>query len=278
MTGTRAETTAIHAELDAKLAALVTSDDWRAALDVAARFPRYSPNNVLWLMLQADQRGISLERVAGFKAWQALGRQVRKGETALRVLAPAKYKTTDEKTGEDRWQLRGFTTACVFDISQTDGDDLPDVRPDLLSGDASGLDDVVALIRGAGFTFALVPPNELGSANGTTDHSTRSVVVRDDMSPTQTLKTTVHEYAHVLLHGECGYRADRGRLEIEAESVAYVVLTHAGITPDGYSLPYVAGWATGDLDKIRATTETVITTAHRIITALSERTLAPASA
>ena len=95
--------------------------------------------------------------------------------------------------------------------------------------------------------------------------------VRDDVGTNQALKTAVHELAHVLLHAPdvIDYRTDRKRCEVEAESVAYVVLTHLGIRADEYSLPYVAGWSGGDVAVVRSVGEAVIGTAHRVINAMS---------
>jgi antirestriction protein ArdC len=258
----------IHEDLEAKVASLTTSDEWIAALNVAAKFHRYSANNVFWLMLQAERRGIPIGRVAGFRSWQKLGRQVRKGEKSLKVLAPARYKITDEGTHESRWIVKGFTVASVFDISQTEGEDLPEISPRLLVGDGTEsaiVDQVRGLITARGFTFAL--GHVAGSANGYTDYRRRTVVVRDDVDPAQQAKTAIHELAHVILHApdQVGSRGNRPRCEVEAESVAYVVMTHLGVVTEGYSLPYVAGWSGGDLKVVKATAETVITTAREVI-------------
>ena len=169
MTTTREDRTSqiqtIASELETKIANLVSSADWMRALDVASRFHHYSLNNILWLSMQADERGIELTQVAGFRAWQKLGRNVRQGETALKVLAPSRYKRTDDATGEDRWVVRGFTLASVFDIAQTDGHNLPSVRPALLNGSDAAcsalLASIVVQIREAAFDFSYATPTEL---------------------------------------------------------------------------------------------------------------------
>lgn len=262
----------IQATIETKMAALTTSDDWKAALDFSAKFHRYSASNVMWLAIQADQRKMALSQVAGFKAWQAMGRQVRKGEKALTVLAPARYPVTDEKTGEKRWIVKGFTTASVFDISQTDGDEIPTVAPRLLveGGDVGVLHAVFALIEEQGFETLFAWTDTLGAALGVTDFTDKQVKVRSDVEVAQQIKTAVHELAHVLLHepSKVDYGSNRGRCEVEAESVAYVVLTHLGIAADDYSLPYVAGWSGGDTKVVKATADVVVKTAHQIIEAL----------
>jgi antirestriction protein ArdC len=261
-------------QLTAKIEGLVTSEDWKATLDVAAKFHNYSLNNVLWLMLQGARRDISITRVAGFQAWIKLGRTVKKGETSLRVLAPSKYKIKGENGEADRWIVKGFTLAPVFDISQTEGDDIPQADiPKLLDGDGhpEALAAVIRLVEAAGFTYRLVPASELGGANGVTNFRDKVVDVRDDLSPAQTLKTSVHEYAHTLLHApeQVDYLSNRGRCETEAESVAYVVLNHLGIETDDYSLAYVAGWSGGDAKVVRAAAEIIIKTAHAVIESLT---------
>ncbi len=255
---------AIQAELAAKISALVDSEEWRRTLDIAARFHRYSPNNVMLIAMQCPEA----TRVAGFRKWQEFGRNVRKGEHAIRILAPARYKVTDDKTGEDKWQVRGFTTACVFDIGQTDGPDLEEVSPVLLTGDAEGLESIVALIHAQGFTFVRA---DCGRANGSTDFETRTVTVRTDLQEAQAVKTACHEFAHVLMHAPdtVDYARDRDRCEVEAESVAYIVCKDLGLPTDAYSLAYVAGWAGGSVELVKATAERVIRTASTILDALA---------
>jgi antirestriction protein ArdC len=266
------EIQAIQADLEAKVAALTTTEDWVHALDVAAKFHRYSLNNLLWLMMQGAEREMDVTQVAGFRAWQKLGRNVRKGEKSLKVLAPARYKVADERTGEDRWVVRGFTVASVFDVSQTDGDDLPDVAPALLTegGEPAVLAKITDLIAARGFETLFVEPETLRGANGRTLFETKQVHVRNDVELAQRLKTAVHELAHVTLHSpeQINYASNQDRCEVEAESVAYVVLTHLGIAAEDYSLPYVAGWSRGDAKVVRASAETVVKAAREIVEAL----------
>jgi hypothetical protein len=209
-------------------------------------------------------------RVAGFKAWKEHGRYVRQGERAIRILAPARYKVTDEATGEDRWALRGFTVANVFDVSSTDGRELPDVAPVLLSGAgcADLFDGLTAQVWSSGFA---VERGDCHGANGSTSFDTRTVRIRDDVEPAQSTKTLVHELAHVLLHSpdKITYAANRPLCEVEAESVAYIVCSNAGLVSDDYSLPYVARWANGDPTILKATADRVVKTAQAVISGLA---------
>src|SRR5262249_32862821 len=161
--------------------------------------------------------------------------------------------------------VRGFRAVYVFDISQTDGAQLPDTAPMLLQGGSvEGLYGRLAgQVAAAGFELLREAPS-LPGANGETVWRYRIVRVRDDADPAQATKTLAHELAHVLMH--CADAASmpaepRSMREVEAESVAYIVCQAAGLTTETYSLPYVAGWAEGDLRKVSATAERVITTA-----------------
>lgn len=254
--------TEAHALLVESIERLTSGDDWRAMLDTAARFHQYSANNVFLIVAQAPEA----TRVAGYKTWQSLGRQVRKGERSIRILAPCKYKRTDvdQVTGEETTKvgIRGFTTVGVFDIAQTDGDDIADVRPELLAGEApAGLwDHLAAQVAAAGFTLER---GHCGGANGHTVWGARVVRVRADVDDAQAVKTLAHELAHVMLHESS--MTCRGIAEVEAESVAHLVCQLSGVDTAGYSFPYVARWAGGDVDAIRKTADLVIKTARAIV-------------
>jgi antirestriction protein ArdC len=259
----------LHDPLETAFADLVARDEWTRMLAVAARFHHYSPANVVLIVCQRPDA----TRVAGYRAWQAVGRQVRRGERGIAILAPCTYAARaddeSEPTGDDtRRVLRGFKVAHVFDLAQTEGDPLPDVRPALLDGDApAGLwDALAAQVTAAGFTLER---GDCRPANGRTDHAARTVTVRDDVSAAQAAKTLAHELAHVLLHDGTEYALGcRGLVEVEAESVAYVVATAWGMPSDAYTLPYVAHWADGNINAIKATADHVISTAHAILSAM----------
>ena len=129
---------AAHEKLQQAVAEIVSGDDWKQMLGFAAKFHRYSFNNQLMIFLQRPDATV----VAGFNRWKSLGRSVIKGQKGIAIFAPCKYKTkveTDDGEEKSVQQIRGFRIAYVFDISQTEGEDLPDldaVRPKLLDGDA----------------------------------------------------------------------------------------------------------------------------------------------
>ncbi len=243
-------------------------------LSAAGRFHQYSFGNVLLIHAQNPDA----TRVAGYRTWQSLGRQVRKGERGIKILAPITYRArtgaaADASDDEDRpRELRGFRVEHVWDISQTDGEPLPEVAPTRLEGEGpAGLWEVLAeQVAADGYELKR---GRCGrpQANGSTDPASRTVIVRDDLSAAQACKTLVHERAHILLgHVEnaVSYQICCGQCEVEAESVAYLVCTQVGIDAGCYSLPYVARWADGDLELIQKTAERVVTAARSILNGL----------
>lgn len=247
--------------LVAAIESMVTGDDWQRMLETSAKFHKYSFGNVIMITVQNPEA----TQVAGYNKWLELGRQVRKGEKAIQILAPLTYSRKDEVTGEKVSGIRGFRFVNVFDVSQTEGDPIPDIRPTLLSGDDLPVvwDQIQKQIEAHGYT---VERGNCNGANGYTDPIGRKVRVRSDVSGAQALKTLVHELAHI----ECGHcdtvgaYSHRGRCEVEAESTAYLVCQHIGLESDSYSFPYVARWADGDVDLIKKTANTVIKAAHKI--------------
>jgi len=280
---------ALHAQIGEAVTALVGDPAWQAMLATAAKFPRYSLRNQLLIAVQAEDRGFTATRVAGFRAWKELGRSVCKGERGLAILAPCRYRPdADEGTAHAEAPngpaaepparvLRGFRVAHVFDVSQTEGDELPDVRPELLAGDAPARlwDGLAEQIAAAGYTVQRGP---CGGANGLTDPHSRTVTVLADVDDAQAAKTLAHELAHIGCgHMTRGYdlRRCRGQAEAEAESVAYIVTAWAGLDTAAYTVPYVALWSGGDPAVVQAAAQTVTAVARAVIDALDPATDAP---
>jgi hypothetical protein len=293
---------AVHQRLTAAVAGLASDSGWQQLLRTAARLPRYSPHNVLLISSQCPHA----RAVAGFHTWKQLGRAVRKGEQGIAILAPVPRRTAPstrapstpapstpdppvrepagsdqvtsslaETTGPGRRALLGFRVVHVFDISQTDGPPLPEPpRPVLLDGQAPPglLTGLHAQVTAQGYQLIRhdfdLPHPGLGVPNGVTDFFARAVIVRPDLTAAQTAKTLAHELGHVLLHAPAVRPPGltRPQAEVEAESVAYVVSDAHGLDTSGYTLPYLAGWAGGDLALVAASAERVIATAHTILT------------
>jgi antirestriction protein ArdC len=290
----------LQAEIEQGVADLVAGEGWQRWLAVAARFPKYSFRNQLLILSQRPDARV----VMGYRAWQALGHQVRRGEESISILAPCTYKAKvkqekgnpdrDDAAADDgqadhdgdeegkredaRRVLRGFRVAHVFDINQTDGDGVrPPERPALLEGEApAGLwDKLAAQIHRAGYTLTRAEsPN---GANGATYFATQFVTVAPHLSPAQAAKTLAHELAHVTMHDGTEYAVGcRGQAEIEAESVAYILCHTAGLHAGVYSFGYVAHWSAGDTQNIRQTADRVVTTARILLERLGLLGLVPA--
>jgi len=266
----------LHDQLQDSLRELVTSEDWKRALEVASRFHDYSFANTRLIWTQALARGFTPTRVAGYRTWQQLGRQVRRGERGLQILAPVIRKVTvetDEEGAKEQRRVVGFRVVHVFDISQTDGEPLPEITAAVVEGDLpSQWSRITELIGEAGFDLQMANLDRLGDANGITDWQRRDVVIRADLPGAQRFKTAVHELAHIRLHEPTseGRPNCRGIVEVEAESVAYMVCAALGIDSAGYSLPCVASWSGGDLDKVAATANRVIGCARSVLTQLEQ--------
>jgi len=185
----------LHQRLTAQVEGLISGEDWKAMLAVASRFYRYSARNIFLITAQCPQA----TRVGGYKFWPTVGRYVRKGESGIAILAPCVYRgskgsddATDGEATEAKRVLRGFRVAYVFDESQTDGEALADVRPQLLVGNdtAQLWEGVAAQIVAAGYS---VGRGDCGGANGVTDFLTRTVRVRADVDDLQASKTLTHD-------------------------------------------------------------------------------------
>ena len=258
----------MHERLVAKTDALVTSEGWMEYLAFAARFRQYSFNNTLLILLQCP----TATRVASYRKWLEVGRQVEKGQKGLQIFAPMTRKREDASTGEERTYVSGFRLVSVFDVSQTSGDDLPEdpARPVLLDGEAPAglIDALIAIVTDNGYTFRY-GPSEHGE-NGYTRPSDKVVQVTEGLSAAQTAKTLIHETAHMLLHCDDKVLTQdailhRNVAEVEAESVAYIVSEVHGLPTETYSVPYVAGWSNGKTEVIAATADRVLKTAKAIL-------------
>jgi hypothetical protein len=278
----------VHAQLADAVAAAATDAGWRAWLSAAAKFRSYSPTNQLLIVLQRP----SATRVAGYRVWRGLGRQVRKGERGLTILAPVRRRTTDtDSTGDSSPAansttngpvtapggdgpsaaagrvLVGFTTARVFDILQTDGPPLPELPPVRLpEGEApEGLwEGLLELVEARGFTVTREDP---APAWGATRYTDRRVDIAPTLSPAMACHTLAHELGHIAADHESRRDVPRGVREAEADGIAYLLTTTAGLSGH-FTVDYVTGWTGGDPAVVRATQAQVLTTAGALLDAL----------
>jgi hypothetical protein len=306
----------IKADFDERLARIAGDPaQWVEFIERVAAFgARYSLGNQMLLLMQAEERGVEPRFFLPYgnktktTGWLGHQRQVRKGETAYKVWAPVTRRPTETEAqeadasgrtvkrdhrGRPVVQVVGFKLMNTFDLSQTDGApfEVPSIQrtrrlkaigghtPELLTGEdpTNAYDDVVKLIKDAGYSFELAPPGSryLGQANGVTvtGPALRVVKVRDDVSGAQRVKTTVHELAHIRCehtnNTRLGEDLHRGRKETEAESVAHIVCQALGLDTQAYSDAYVLGWADGDLDLVKACATTVLNVARTILADLT---------
>ena len=224
-------------------------------LDTMAKFHRYSYNNCLMIAFQKPDATM----VAGFRRWQQLGRQVRKGQKGIAILAPliGKKKNDDD---EDEKSLYGFRVVHVFDVSQTEGDELPELAT--IAGDAG--DQLTRLEQvTASYNIPLEYANIPGLADG---YSTEgSIIVEQSLCPTERFAVLAHELAHELLHtGKRRKEASRTIKETEAEAVAYVVCRAAGLDCSTRSSDYILSHS-GDVKTLQQSLDSIQKVAARII-------------
>ena len=263
-------------QLEAGIQELFESDKFKDYLTCMSKFHNYSLNNTILIAMQRPNATL----IAGYKAWQKdHDRTVRKGEHGIKILAPCKYKVTveSEKEGEAPKELEylKFKITYVFDISQTEGKELPSLGIDELSG---GVDDYrsmyKALLRVC--PVPIVQEEIKGGAKGYYSDAEQRIAIQAGMSEMQTIKTMVHEIAHQKMHSS-GNRTldmpiDRRTKEVEAESVAYTVCQKLGLDTSDYSFGYIAGWSSGrDVKELKASLERIRSAADELITAIDKQ-------
>jgi antirestriction protein ArdC len=251
--------TASLAQLERSVAAIQDSDTFRAYLTAQARFHQYSFGNVLLILAQRPDA----TSVAGYRTWQFLGRQVIKGEKAIRIIAPAYSKKEQvAQTGEEvERQVAFFRSAAVFDISPTEGDPLPEVAVPVLDSHA-GAElyarlEGVALTEGLRVTIGHESFLQRPQLMGFYEPHSRAIYVKEAAQLQQT-KTLAHELGHHFAKHQVSGPAS----ETEAEAVSYVVLAHYGLDAGERSFPYIATWSQDKavLKAALATIQTVSTT------------------
>jgi antirestriction protein ArdC len=217
-----------------------TSEGFQQYLAAMGRFHHYSFNNVMLIVAQRPDAG----RVASFNTWRKLDRHVNKGERGIRILVPSVRKEVDEETGTERERLTGFRTGTVFDVSQTDGKELP-APPSarLLESASDRAGTLYDILTGQLEQDSVTVTRGRIRANGLYQPGPPPVVtVHEDLQGDQQFKTLTHETGHHVALKR-GYQIDRADEETIAESSAFVVMSRYGIDSAEYSLPYVAGWA-----------------------------------
>lgn len=267
----RAEAKQLHASVLEQVEALRDSEQWAAFLEYAKKFHRYSVGNILLIHQQMPHA----TQVAGYRRWQELGRQVRKGEHAIRILGYA-TKVTQEATETTEEKRRAyFPIVSVFDVSQTDPIDptdpatAPEIAHQLQGADPEDIAGrTLRYLRSQGWitTTAEIFPG----VNGMTDFAARTVTLAPDLSPAHRAKTSLHEAAHALMHALDldDVPQHRGVCEVEAESVAYILSGLMGLDSAPYSVGYITTWSGANTDTIQQTATRVLATVNTLTDAL----------
>ncbi|MZJ94725.1 MULTISPECIES: ArdC-like ssDNA-binding domain-containing protein [unclassified Eggerthella] len=266
---------------------IFTSGKYMEYLTVMSHFHNYSFNNCMLIAWQRPDATL----VAGYRAWQdKFGRHVKKGERGIRILSPIVVKgklPEDEQhdTGDpdaekaEAKRLVGFRLATVFDVSQTEGRDLPSMGVDELQGDVGEFETVMDAI-GKISKYPISFEEISGGAKGFFSHADpKRIVIQEGMPQAQTLKTAVHELAHSVMHDfepedKSRPLPDRNTREVQAESVAFVVSNWLGLDTSDYSFGYIASWSSGkEISELRASLDDVRLASHGIIDGIEEQIL-----
>ena len=280
--------------LEQGIAELFDSERYREYLKVMSKFHNYSFNNTVLIAMQKPDASL----VAGFSAWKNnFERNVMKGQKGIKIIAPSPYKIKQEMqkidphtqkpiigkdgkpvTEEKEITIPAYKVVSVFDVSQTEGKELPDIAVDELTGDVDRYKDFFAALEKTS-PVPIAFENIEGGSHGYYHLEDKRIAINEGMSELQTLKTAIHEIAHAKLHDidlnapkdEQQPHIDRRTREVEAESVAYTVCQHYGLDTSDYSFGYVAGWSSGrELSELKSSLETIRSAAAEIINSIDE--------
>lgn len=242
------------------------SDEFRRWLDMMARFHKYSWQNAMLIATAMPDATL----VAGFTTWKKFGRSVRKGEKAIRIFAPCpvrrrKDASIDAETIDEEAPAVHFKVACVFDVSQTEGAELPEFNVPDVEADAGHLlrtGEQVAVARGITVKYSSLGQGHYGVSKG------GEVEIDSSHSTGQQAKTFFHEVAHERLHqspdGKRSPDITRAVAELEAESVAYVVCRYFGLDVELRAGRYITLWG-GDAEKLSGSLSRISETAKGLI-------------
>ncbi len=268
---------------------LFDSEKFKKYLSTVAKFPHYSCNNQILIYLANPESTY----VCGYRQWQKdFNRQVKKGEKGIRIIAPNPYERnveiplTDPLTGKTvfgsdgkpvmtttKERMMGFRAVSVYDISQTEGDPLPQLVTEL-DGSVEGYDLFLQTMKKVSPVPIAFEEITTG-AKGYYHLQENRIAVKAGMSQVQTVKTLVHECTHALLHNREAMKdqkKDTRVIECEAEACAFVVCKRFGIEVDDYSFGYIGSFSSGrDLPELKASLQTIRDTSAELIDRIEEQ-------
>ena len=281
-------------KLEQGIKELFESEKFKEYLTTMSKFYNYSFNNTLLIAMQKPDATL----VAGYTSWKKnFDRHVKKDEKSIKILAPAPYKVQEEREKIDPATQKpvldadgqpvtetvevlrpAFKVVSVFDVSQTDGKELPDIAVDELTGSVENYAAFFEALKQESpvpISFEDIP----GGAKGYFSHAENRIAIQEGMSEIQTVKTAIHEIAHAKLHAinpdekvAPEERKDRHTTEVEAESVAYTVCQRYGIETSDYSFGYIAGWSSDkDTKELKGSLETIRSTAAEMIESIDAK-------
>ena len=281
-------------KLEQGIKELFESEKFKEYLTTMSKFYNYSFNNTLLIAMQKPDATL----IAGYTSWQRnFDRHVMKGEKGIKILAPAPYKAQEEREKIDPATQKpvldadgkpvtetvevlrpAFKVVSVFDVSQTEGKELPDIAVDELTGSVENYAAFFEALKQESpvpISFEDIPVG----AKGYFSHAENRIAIQEDMSELQTVKTAIHEIAHAKLHAikpdekvAPEERKDRHTKEVEAESVAYTVCQRYGIETSDYSFGYIAGWSSDkDTKELKGSLETIRSTAAEMIESIDAK-------
>lgn len=281
----------ITEKLEQGVADIFSSEKYQIFLNTMAKFPRYSYNNNLLIMLQRPDATFC----QSYTGWKKMGRFVKRGEKGIRILAPTPFKIDREqnkldergqaildKDGEPvketvQIDMTGFKPVSIFDLSQTEGEPLPTLGVEELTGSVEGYAKLFEAMKAAS-PVSVAFENIKGGAKGYFQTSENRIAIKEGMSEVQNVKTLIHEMAHAKLHNMTAQKAredggqTRSSEEVEAESVAYTVCQHYGIDTSDYSFAYVAGWSKSkEMSELKESLGTIQKAASELITAIDDK-------
>ena len=258
------------------------SERYAEYLRTMSKFHNYSLNNTLLIAMQGGNL------VKGYRQWEKeFDRHVKPGEKAIKILAPAPYKVKKEREKIDpdtkmpvigadgkpvmetqEITIPAYKVVSVFDVSQTEGKELPNLSVSELTGDVEQYRDFFAALERTS-PFAIAFETLDGGAKGRCYYEENRIAIHEGMSELQNIKTAIHEISHATMHDTAPddpTRPDRRTREVQAESVAYAVCQHYGLDTSDYSFGYVAGWSSGkELSELKGSLETIRSTAAKLI-------------
>ncbi len=280
-------------KLESGIKDLMNGDNFKKYLSTMSKFHNYSFNNTMLIAMQKPDASL----VAGYNTWKnKFERNVNRGEKGIQIFAPSPYTIKKEQTKLDEItqlpvldkdgkpvteevdvKIPSFKVVSVFDVSQTNGKELPTLGADELTGDVEDFEKFFAALKE-------VSPVPIGfeqidsGAKGYFSRDEQRIAINEGMSEVQTIKTAVHEIAHSKLHDRDLKKSDveqkpkdRNTEEVEAESIAFTVCTHFGIDTSDYSFAYVATWGTDkELPELKSSLETIRATSNELINSITD--------